>query len=104
MTTNLEKLRIERELENKDFYDNGKVVYFRFLNNIYFLERTEFYRRKNFLEKALSHIEDISKRESLVYENLVFGSNMLEKEEKKRKITILYDSAFVKAFKIENED
>jgi hypothetical protein len=99
-----ERLKIERELEDKPFFDNGKVVYFRFLNNIYFLERTEFYRRKNFLEKALSHIEDISKRESLVYENLVFGSKMLEKKEKKRKITLLYDSAFVKAWKIENEE
>jgi hypothetical protein len=104
MTANLEKLKIERELENKDFYDNGKKVYFKFLDNIYFLERTEFYRRKNFLEKALSHIEDISKREFHVYENLTFGSNVLEREDKKRKITILYDSAFVKAFKIENED
>jgi hypothetical protein len=68
------------------------------------LERKDFYRRKLYLEKALSHIEDPIKRESLIYENLVFGSNILEKEEKKRKITILYDSAFVKSFKIENED
>jgi hypothetical protein len=104
MTTNLERLKIERELENKDFYDDGKVVYFRFLNNIYFLERTEFYRRKNFLEKALAHIEDSSKRQFHVYENLVFGSKMLEKEEKKRKITIVYESAFCCAFKVENEE
>jgi hypothetical protein len=104
MTTNLEKLKIERELENKNFYDDGKAVYFKFLDNIYFLERTKFYRRKNFLEKALAHIEDTSKRESLVYENLVFGSNVLGREGKKPKITILYDSAFVKAWKVENED
>jgi len=98
------KLKIEKELETKDFYDDGKNVYFRFLDNIYYSERMEFYRRKNFLERALSHIEELSRRKSLVYENLAIGSEILEKEEKKRKITLLYDSAFVKAWKIENEE
>jgi hypothetical protein len=95
---------IERELESKDYYDNGKLVFFRFQNTIYYLSREDFYRRKISLERALSHVEDPIKKELLVFENLTFGSNVLEREDKKRKITILYDSAFVKAFKIENED
>jgi ABC-type transport system involved in cytochrome c biogenesis ATPase subunit len=68
------------------------------------LSREDFYRRKISLERALSHVEDPIKKELLVFENLTFGSNVLEREDKKRKITILYDSAFVKAFKIENDE
>jgi hypothetical protein len=93
---------IEKELESKNYYDNGKLVFFRFQNTIYYLSREDFYRRKISLERALSHVEDPIKKELLIFENLTFGSNSLEKENK-RKITILYDSAFVKAFKIEND-